>query len=57
MREPKWRDQFVGKTVADPLKVGTDIVNTSGVTTSCHHVTEGIKRLLAFFEVVLRNAS
>lgn len=57
VRELKWRDQFVGKTVADPLKVGTDIVNISGATMSCHHVTEGIKRLLAFFDVVLRSAS
>jgi Na+-translocating ferredoxin:NAD+ oxidoreductase RnfG subunit len=57
VRELKWRDQFVGKTVADPLKVGTDIVNISGATMSCHHVTDGIKRLLAFFEVVLKNAS
>jgi Na+-translocating ferredoxin:NAD+ oxidoreductase RnfG subunit len=57
VRELKWRDQFVGKTAADPLKVGTDIVNISGATMSCQHVTEGIKRLLALFEVVLRNAS
>jgi len=57
VRELRWRDQFVGKTIADPLKVGTDIVNISGATMSCQHVTEGIKRLLAFFEVVLRNVS
>ncbi len=54
VRELKWRDQFVGKTLADPLKVGTDIVNISGGTLSSHHVTDGIKRLLAFHHVVLR---
>ena len=54
VRELKWRDQFVGKTLADPLKVGTDIVNISGATLSSEHVTDGIKRLLAFHQVVLR---
>ena len=54
VRELKWRDQFVGKTIADPLKVGTDIVNISGGTLSSQHVTDGIKRLLAFHQVVLR---
>jgi Na+-translocating ferredoxin:NAD+ oxidoreductase RnfG subunit len=54
VRELKWRDQFVGKTLADPLKVGFDIANISGGTLSSHHVTEGIKRLLAFHQVVLR---
>ncbi|HTT36347.1 MAG TPA: FMN-binding protein [Burkholderiales bacterium] len=54
VRELKWRDQFVGKTVSDPLQVGTDIVNISGATLSCRHVTDGIKRLLAFHQVVLR---
>jgi Na+-translocating ferredoxin:NAD+ oxidoreductase RnfG subunit len=54
VRELKWRDQFVGKTASDPLELGTDIVNISGATLSCRHVTEGIKRLLAFYEVALR---
>jgi Na+-translocating ferredoxin:NAD+ oxidoreductase RnfG subunit len=54
VRELKWRDQFVGKTLADPLEVGVDIVNISGATLSCHHITEGIKRLLALHDVALR---
>lgn len=54
VRELKWRDQFVGKTAADALEVGTDIVNISGATMSCRHVTEGIKRLLVFYQVALR---
>ena len=54
VRELKWRDQFVGKSVVDPLKVGTDIANISGGTLSSQHVTEGIKRLLALHQVVLR---
>ena len=54
VRELKWRDQFVGKTAADPLEVGTDILNISGATLSCRHMTDGIKRLLAFYQVALR---
>jgi Na+-translocating ferredoxin:NAD+ oxidoreductase RnfG subunit len=53
VRNLNWRDQFVGKTAADPLEVGTDIVNISGATMSCRHVTEGIKRLLVFYQVAL----
>lgn len=54
VRELKWRDQFVGKTIADPLKVGVDIANISGGTLSCNHLTDGIKRLLFLYDIVLR---
>jgi len=54
VRELKWRDQFVGKTAADPLEVGTDIVNISGATMSCRHVSEGIRRALVLYDVALR---
>lgn len=50
----KWREQFVGKTLADPLELNVDIKNISGSTLSSRHVTEGVKRLLAFQQVVLR---
>jgi Na+-translocating ferredoxin:NAD+ oxidoreductase RnfG subunit len=54
IRYPNWRDQFVGKTAADKLELDTDIVNITGATMSCRHVTEGIKRLLTFYQVALR---
>jgi Na+-translocating ferredoxin:NAD+ oxidoreductase RnfG subunit len=54
IRYANWRDQFVGKTAADKLELDTDIVNISGATMSCRHVTEGIKRLLVFYQVALR---
>jgi len=54
VRYLEWRDQFVGKTSADPLELGSDIVNISGATMSCQHMTEGIKRLLVFYQVALR---
>ncbi len=49
VRERGWLAQFVGKTGASPLKVGSDIRNISGATLSSHHVTEGIKRILAAY--------
>jgi len=54
IRYTNWRDQFVGKTAADKLELDTDIINISGATMSCRHVTEGIKRLLVFYQVALR---
>lgn len=48
-----WRKQFAGKTAHDPLKLGDDIQNVSGATLSCKHVTQGVKRVLALYELVL----
>jgi hypothetical protein len=47
IRGPSWLAQFVGKTSASPLQVGSDIRNISGATLSSHHVTEGIRRIMA----------
>src|SRR5204863_2336241 len=52
--QPKWREQFKGKTARAPLKLGGDVYNVTGATLSCRHVTEGVKKLLAIFEVVVR---
>ena len=49
-----WRRQFAGKTARDPLKLDQDIRNISGATLSCRHVTDGIKRLLGFYESDLK---
>ena len=56
VREPGWRAQFSGKSLADPVKLGTDIRNVSGATLSCKNLTNGVRRLLAFHDIVLRNA-
>src|SRR5947208_4096767 len=57
IRNEKWRAQFVGKTSKSPLKLASDIKNISGATLSCRHVTDGVKRLLAFYEVALKRLS
>ena len=56
IRGDKWRDQFKGKTTKDKLRLNGDIYNISGATISCRNVTDGIKRVLATFELVLRPA-
>ncbi len=55
IRDPRWRLQFAGKTVRDPLQLDRDIRNISGATLSCRHVTDGVKRILAMYESDLRN--
>jgi Na+-translocating ferredoxin:NAD+ oxidoreductase RnfG subunit len=55
IREEKWRAQFVGKTSKSTLKLDADIKNISGATLSCRHVTDGVKRLVAFYDVALRH--
>ncbi len=49
VRQASWLAQFVGKTSASPLTVDQDIRNISGATLSSHHVTEGVKRILATY--------
>jgi len=55
VRNPQWRAQFVGKSSHDTVELDKDIRNISGATLSCQHVTEGIRRNLAFFDVVIKN--
>jgi FMN-binding domain len=54
IRDPKWRAQFAGKTAQAPLRLDHDIRNISGATLSSRHVTEGVRRLLALYEIALR---
>lgn len=56
IRNPAWRRQFVGKRLAAGVELGKDIKNISGATLSSRHVTDGIRRLLATWELVLKNA-
>lgn len=42
----KWRNQFRGKTSADPLQVGRDIKSISGATISVNAVTLGVRQTL-----------
>ena len=55
IRNEDWRAQFVGKTSQSPLKLDRDIKNISGATLSCRHITDGVKRVLAFYEIALKH--
>ncbi|MEO5802258.1 MAG: FMN-binding protein [Verrucomicrobiota bacterium] len=54
IRRDQWRGQFKGKNLTSPLKIHEDIYNISGATISCRHVTEGVKRVLATYDLVIR---
>lgn len=47
IRNQGWRDQFAGRSPKDPPDHGKNIINISGATLSCRHVTEGVRKLLA----------
>ena len=53
LRDARWRQQFVGKRAGQSLKLGSDIKNISGATLSSKHVTDGVRRLLATYQIVL----
>ena len=56
VRDPAWRAQFTGKHNGDALKLTEDIKNISGATLSSKHITDGVKRLLATYAIVVRPA-
>lgn len=56
VREPTWRAQFMGKHYGDPLKLSRDIRNISGATLSCKHVTDGVRRLLATYDLIIKGS-
>ncbi len=54
IRNPEWRQQFVGKTPGTRLQLEKNIRNVSGATLSCKHVTDGVERLLVTYDLVLK---
>lgn len=54
IKSPAWRRQFAGKTVQSGLVVGEGIANISGATLSCNHVTDGVRRIAAIAQVMLK---
>lgn len=49
-----WLAQFIGKSNGNALEMNQDIRNISGATLSSRHVTEGVKRILAYYASHLR---
>ncbi len=54
VRNPAWRKQFVGKSAASPVRLNQDIANISGATLSSKHLTDGVRRVLAVFDMALK---
>lgn len=52
--ELSWRKQFFGKTATDEIKLNKDIENISGATLSSKHVTDGVKRVMVFYDQALK---
>lgn len=56
VRDARWRAQFAGKRAAALPALGKDIKNISGGTLSSRHVTDGVRRLLATYQLVYAHA-
>jgi hypothetical protein len=54
IRAPAWRHQFAGRGDLNELKVATDIKNIAGATLSSEHVTQGVRWLVALWQVALQ---
>ena len=53
IRSESWRRQFAGRGSLDALRPRTDIKNIAGATLSCEHVTQGVRWLMALWQVSL----
>ena len=56
IRNPNWRRQFVGKRPGSQVQLDKDIKNISGATLSSRHVTDGVRRLLVTWQMLLAQA-
>lgn len=56
VRDPRWRQQFVGRRPDQQLRLGAEVRNISGATLSSKHITDGVRRILATWTVALRGA-
>ena len=54
--QAQWLQQFEGATSSAPLKLGKDVKNISGATLSSKHLTDGVKRVVELYTMVLQHA-
>ncbi len=54
IRNEAWRRQFAGRASLEHLHIQTDIKNIAGATLSCSHVTQGVRWLMALWQVALK---
>jgi len=53
MPSARWYQQFESKTLAAPLRLGGDVHAIVGATLSSRAATEGVRRALALYQVVV----
>lgn len=51
----RWYGQFDQKNLAEPLRVGGDIHGVVGATLSAYATTRGVRRVLAYYQVLIQN--
>jgi Na+-translocating ferredoxin:NAD+ oxidoreductase RnfG subunit len=51
----RWYAQFEDKSLESPLRLGGDIHAVVGATLSARATTRGVRRALAYFQVLVRN--
>lgn len=51
----RWYGQFERKSIEQPLRLGGDIHGIVGATLSARATTRGVRRALAFYEVLVRD--
>lgn len=54
IRGEAWRKQFVGKTAESGIVISNGIASISGATLSATHVTDGVRRIAAIGQVMLK---
>jgi hypothetical protein len=53
MPPERWYRQFQDKTIVDPLRLDRDVHGIVGATLSARATTEGVRRVLALYQVVV----
>jgi len=53
----RWYTQFEGKSLEQPLRLGRDVHGIMGATLSARAVTSSVRRVIAFYEVLIRDRS
>lgn len=52
VKQRRWRRQFIGRSLKDPLQPGQDIDAISGATLSARHLSRAVRRVLATLQVI-----
>jgi hypothetical protein len=50
----RWYGQFDDKSLAEPLRLGGDVHGVVGATLSARATTRGVRRVLAYYEVLIQ---